>query len=124
MSVNQDNHDGQPLDLSPLDPTIGRDGLERFVREVRTAATTELLRRQQATGIDGQIVRLRRPILATSCVLALVSLAILLTTRSQPSSTNEAVAESLGIPKKCVSWMYAGKTPAAEELIEAGGGKR
>jgi hypothetical protein len=108
------------MDLSPLDPLGDDESLERFVGRVRAAATRELLRRQAPPRLGDLIVRMRRPILAASGLLALASLLVLLTVQPSRRQPDDAVATALGVPGVCADWAYSTGRPSVGELLGSG----
>jgi hypothetical protein len=111
------------LDLSPLDPAPDDLALERLVRRVRVAATSELLRRQRELGLEGQLVGLRRPVLAACAVLALTSAIVLWTSRSPAPATTkrDAVLSGLGVPTALAEWTGTTVRPTVDDLVTGGG---
>ena len=107
---------GERLDLSPLDPRVDTERFERLVEEIRRAATPELLRRQGALGVWGEIARWRRAILVASGGLALASLLVL--GMMQPStSTESGLAETFGVPGEWARWVESGENPGPGDLL-------
>ncbi len=114
------NEAADRMDLSPLNALESDEALERFVGRVRTAATRELLRRQAPPRLDAMIVRMRRPILATSGLLAAASLLVLLTLHLPSARSSDAVATAMGVPGVLADWAYAVEQPSLGELISSG----
>ena len=106
------------VDLSALDPCEDPERFERLVRGIRRAATPELMRRQGALGLWGELARWRRPILAASGVLAIASVLVLATVRPS-SSTRSFAAETLGIPAEWAHWIESGDRPGPADLLSA-----
>lgn len=124
MTDEQGRDAGERIDLSPLDPTADEEALHRYVLRVRTAATAELVRRQNAAGLWVTIVLGRRPILAACGIIAVVSIAVLLAIPRGAAYRTESVAEALGIPKAYASWISAAERPAPGEILEAEGSRQ
>jgi hypothetical protein len=104
------------IDLTPLDPRADAVRFERLVREVRCAATPELLRRQARLTPWSQIARWRRPILAASGMLALASVIIL--ALIHPSTTTQmTLAEAIGVPSQVAGWVQATEKPSPGDLL-------
>ena len=81
-----------------FDPLTGPEALDRHVRGIRAAARSELARRQAARGVRGIIVHWRWPILATSALMAVISVAALLEARATSERPDNASAAARGIP--------------------------
>jgi hypothetical protein len=116
MMDDQSRGDSDRLDLSPLDPRTDALRFERLVREVRRAATPELVRRQAGLTLWGQIARWRRPILAASGLVALVSVIVLAV--AHPSATSQTtLAEAFGVPSQVARWVQANEKPTPGDLL-------
>jgi len=113
--------DRERIDLSPLDPTRDAVELERHVRAVRAAASSELLRRQSRAGLDDLIICWRRPILEAAVLLACAAAVVLLVVRESSATSESAMAEALGIPRTWAAWVNAGERPTPSELLEVNG---
>jgi hypothetical protein len=114
--MTDDRNDPDRLDLTPLDPQADAVRFERLIREVRRAATPELLRRQGALTPWGQIARWRRPILAGSGLLGLVAAAFL--TLVHPSTTEQTtLAEAIGVPGRVAQWVLATDKPSPGDVL-------
>jgi hypothetical protein len=120
MMDDQTRDDADRLDLAPLDPPADTARFERLVREVRCAATPELVRRQLSSTLWGQIARWRRPVLAASGLVALVSVIVLAVAR--PSSATSATSqitlvEAFGVPSQVARWVQASEKPTPGDLL-------
>jgi hypothetical protein len=116
MMDDKTHGDSDRLDLSPLDPRADAARFERLVREVRRVATPELVRRQAGLTPWGQIARWRRPILAASGLLALVS-AIVVATVHPSTTAKTTLAEAIGVPNRVAQWMQATDDPSPGDLF-------
>lgn len=112
------------LDLAPLDPAPDDLALERLVQRIRSAAAPELLRRQHSLGLEGQLMGLRRPVLAACAVLALTSVLALWTSRVPASSKRDAVLTGLGVPATLAGWTGTAVRPTVGDLVTGGGRSR
>jgi hypothetical protein len=121
---DREDREGKGVDYAPLDPWRDSAAWEGFVRRIRTAATPELLRRQAAQSWGGVIVLWRRPILALSGLLAVVSIALLLTTGKPRSTTGTPLTEALGLSGSWAAWVGTGEQPSADELLGSKEGTR
>ena len=116
MTIDIEQGEGEPMDLTPLDPCADRARFERRVGGVVRAAATELARRRAGASVWGVFAQWRRPVLAVSGVLAVVSLLILM--RAQPAvSTRTSLAEAAGVPTEWARWVQAGRNPSPADLI-------
>jgi hypothetical protein len=122
--MDREPGDTDRLDLSPLDPAPNDLALERLVQRVRTAAAAELLRRQRELGLEGQLVGLRRPVLAACAVLALTSAIVLWTSRTPTATKRDAVLTSLGVPTALTQWTGTTVRPTVDDLVTGDGGSR
>jgi hypothetical protein len=126
MMDDRNHDDPERLDLTPLDPRADPARFERLVREVRRAATPELVRRQTGLTLWGQLTRWRRPILATSGLLALASAVVLLVVH--PSATTQAtqttLAEGFGVPSQVARWVQGTEKPSPGDLLGAEGSRQ
>ena len=110
--------DADRVDFTPLDPQADASRFERIVREIHRAATSELVRRRASLTLWGQIACWRRPILAGSGALALVSALVLAVV--QPAVTGPAtLEESLGVPNQVAPWVQTAERPSPGELLGA-----
>jgi anti-sigma-K factor RskA len=112
------------LDLTPLDPRADAPRFDRLMREVRRGATPELVRRQFSSTLWGQIARWRRPILATSGVVALVSVIALVvahpstrTSATTSATTQTTLAEAFGVPSSVARWVQGSDKPTTGDLL-------
>lgn len=129
--MNDHPRDDARIDLSPLDTLADDAALGRHVRRVRAAAARELARRQSPPVLWDLIALMRRPILATAGVLAVVTLPILMSPRAATRasgvsavpastahvSTRSAIGQALGIPEAVVEWTAEGARPGPAELV-------
>lgn len=116
MTIDIEPGEGEPMDLAPLDPCADRARFERRVGRVVRAAAAELARRRAGASIWSVFAQWRRPVLAVSGVLAVLSLLILM--RAQPAaSTRTSLAEAAGVPAEWVRWVQAGQNPSPADLI-------
>ena len=116
MRDDQTHADPDRLDLSPLDPRADSSRFEWLVREIRRAATPELVRRQGGVTLLAQVARWRRPILSASGALALVSAVVVAVVRPSPK-TQTTVAEALGAPSEVALWLQGKDRPTQGELL-------
>jgi hypothetical protein len=116
MTDDQIHDDPDRLDLSPLDPLADTARLERLLREVRLAATPELVRRQANPTLWGQLARWRRPVFATSGLLALASAVVLLVVHPS-TATQTTLAEAFGVPSQIARWVQVSDKPTPGDLI-------
>jgi hypothetical protein len=109
----------EQVDLTPLDPCADTARFERMVARVLHAAGPELSRRQTVLSIWDLLARWRRPVLATSGLLATAALVVLLGTR--PATTSRtSLAEACGVPAEWVRWAQAARNPTPAELLVIG----
>ncbi len=127
------DRDPDRLEFGPLDPRGDEARFERLLREVRRAATPELIRRQAGMTLWGQIAGWWRPILTGAAALSLGSILVLarvhpsmtaqLTARSpspasSPAMTGEsALAGAFGVPGPVALWLQATDKPTLEDLL-------
>lgn len=123
MMDDQTHGDQDRLDLSTLDPRADATRFEQLVREVRRAATPELVRRQVGLTLWGQISRWRRPILVGSGLLALVS-AVVLAAVHPSTTTPTRLAEAFGVPSQVARWVQATDKPSPGDLLGVGRGEQ
>jgi len=116
MMDDKTRGDPDRLDLTPLDPRADAASFERLVREVRRAATPELVRRQAGLSLWGQIARWRRPILAASGLMALASV-IVLVVAHPPTTKQTTLAEAIGVPNQVARWVQAPDKPTPGDLL-------
>ena len=112
--------DSDRLDLTALDPLADTARFERLVREIRCAATPELVRRQAGLALWGQLARWRRSVLAASGLVALASVIVL--TVAHPSTRTSAtsqitLAEAFGVPSQVARWVQANDKPTPADLL-------
>jgi hypothetical protein len=108
--------DANRVDLAPLDPRADAARFERLLREVRRAATPELLRRQANLTVWDLIARWQRPILAGSGLLTLISAVVL--ALSHPATMKQAtLAEMCGVPSPVARWVQATGKPTPADLL-------
>jgi hypothetical protein len=116
MMDDQIQGDPDRLDLSSLDPRADTARFERLLREVRLAATPELVRRQSNPTLWGQLARWRRPVIAVSGLLALASAIVLLVVH--PSITTQTtLAEAFGVPSQVARWAQVNDKPTPGDLL-------
>jgi hypothetical protein len=116
MMDDQNRDDPDRLDLTLLDPRADGLRFEQLVRDVRRAATPELVRRQAGPTLWGQIARWRRPIFAVSGLVALASTVVLAVV--QPSATAQTtMAEAIGLPGQVARWVQASDKPTPGDLL-------
>ena len=116
MMDEQIYRDADRIDLSPLDPHVDPSHFEQLVREVRRAATPELIRRQMSLTPWGQIARWRRPILSASGLLALAAAVVIVVARP-PAEAPPTDVEALGVPDRVARWVQAAEKPSPAELV-------
>jgi hypothetical protein len=121
---DREGREGKGIDCTPLDPWTEPMAWDQFVRRIRLAATPELMRRQAAQGLGGIIVLWRKPILALSGLLAVASIAMLLSAPKAAPAAGNPVVEALGLPGRWASWVGTGEEPSPAELMEADGGAK
>jgi hypothetical protein len=105
------------IDLSPLDPRAESADFDRLLREIRLAATPELIRRQAISSIWGQFRSWRRPVLAASGLLALASAVVLLLVPSSTPQQRTTLAEAFGVPSAVAQWVQSGEKPTPDALL-------
>ena len=101
----------EPLDFSPLDPTLGPafdDRVAAIVREARVGGPP---------AVADYLSRWTRPALAAAAVIAVVS-AIPLSRRTQPPAGG-TTAEILGVPPGLVAIARSSQPPGVTDLAEA-----
>ncbi len=123
-----DRQDEEPrIDFSALDPCAGEADFARVLMRIRTAATPELMRRQEAArgagrglAVLGEVARWRRWVLAAAAALAVASAAVLATIH--PASTahdaGDSFVEAIGVPEEWARWLEAGETPGPADLLD------
>ena len=120
-------HDREPperVDFAALDPRAEGEHFDRLVARIRTAATPELLRRQEAAlGLWGTFARWRRTILATSAALALASVLTLVLVEPQAGDSGEA-GTILGLPDPWAEWVQNDAEPGPGDLLTVGRSER
>lgn len=123
MKDDLNRDDPGRLDLSLLDPRSDVPRFEQLVRDVRRAATPELVRRQCSQTLWGQIARWRRPIFAAAGAVALASVIVLavahpsMTTAQTGQTTQTTVAEAFGVPTPVARWVQANDKPTPGYLL-------
>lgn len=91
------------LDFSALDPTRDAAAFETQLQAIRFATQSELARRRGAPGLLDLFLGWRRPILATSTLIAAASLVVLLSAPADTRSTS--LAEAAGLSSTWAEWM-------------------
>lgn len=116
MVDDKTHGDPERVDLIPLDPRADTARFERLVREVRRAATPELVRRQAGLTVWGQIAHWRRPILAAAGLLTLASVIVMAV--AHPSTAKQTTfAEACGVPSPVARWVRATDKPTPGDLL-------
>jgi hypothetical protein len=92
-----------PLDLTPLDPTVDPVRWEALAEAIRLRAAPELARRTEAGDVLGLIGYWARPMLAAAMVVVAVSLSAL--TMIRPPETFGGVVEALQLDEPVATWL-------------------
>lgn len=92
-----------PLDLTPLDPTVDPLHWEAIAEAIRLRAAPELARRADAGDVLGMIGYWARPMLAAALVIVAVSLSALTLIRPQPAWGG--VVEALQLEEPVATWL-------------------
>lgn len=117
--------DEDPIDLTPLDPTLDAERWERRIAAITALAAPELARRAAAGSLPLVLVGWFRPALAAAAVLALCAGGSLALLRGGAGSSEPAVAaEALHLPAPVALWLGDDQPPSVAELamaVRAGG---
>lgn len=119
MTKRDDGREDAPVDLSPLDPAGDPGHLEVNLQRIRRASTPELLRRQQALGVWGELARWRRRILMASGALVAASIVTISVVRPQTASAKDTT-HVLGIPTDWSEWIQSDERPGPGDLLKVG----
>lgn len=113
--------DERPIDLTPLDPTLDREGWERRIAAITALAAPELARRAAVTGSPALVLLdWFRPAFSAAAALALCAVAALfLLTEGQGSAVPAVTAEALRLPTPVALLLSEERSPTMGELALA-----
>jgi hypothetical protein len=118
--------DEDPIDLTPLDPTLDAGRWERRIAAITALAAPELARRAAAGSLPLVLVGWFRPALAAAAILALCAGGSLALFRQGDAGSSEpaVAAEALQLPAPVALWLGDDQPPSVADLamaVRAGG---
>jgi hypothetical protein len=111
----------EPLDLSPLDPTIDGPRFERLVAETLEYARPELARRASPPSAWRTLVRWSRPTLAAAGLAAVASAAVLggVGVPARNGAAAFTTPDAMSLSALLDDWLIEGRLPTANEIVIA-----
>ena len=113
-----------PVDLSPLDPTLDAARFERRIAAITARAAPALAARRRAPTVTSQLAGWTRSVLALAAALALVSTSALLASEAARRKAEAPSARGGDVTLAAVEWAMRGEAPTPGELLETFGGAR
>ena len=106
-----------PLDLTPLDPSVDPVRWEALADAIRLRAAPELARRAEAGDVLGLIGYWARPMLAAAMVVVAVSLSAL--TMIRPQQPFGGLVEALLLEEPVASWLETSGPMTTSDVLLA-----
>ena len=121
--MRNNNDDG--IDLSPLDPELDPDRLERVVSRVLERLGPGAV--EESPSLTRQVAELYarsfRPLFAAASVVAVAAGFLLYVEAGSGDPPQGASTELVELPTTWVAWMATGAPPPAEDLLFSLGGE-
>jgi len=114
-----DEYPGNGIDLSPLDPELDPERLERVVSGVLGRLGPGIV--EEPPSLTQQVAQLYarrfRPLFAAASVVAIAASLLLVSSRRSGDGRDVVTADLVSVPTTWAAWMATGAPPPTEALL-------